>query len=706
LLFLAAALVFTSCAHDTDGGTPPAAQPNPAALVNAVYGGLNPGGAWVTVAFKVENKAVCAFSGDNTSNEYTYTYYDNRSGGLSAANEGGWTPGAFTLNEDGSKLTFTNFGGHGGEKIFNRLRKTDLTAEDSPSDLDALPLDLTGSVWGGSTPQNEGTGYLTLVFKTDNNVIAAFSADSTSNAWTYSYENGTGSIIATGWSPGDFTVSNGVLTFSNYGGHGGEKTFTRYYQSPTTESPAAPTPSVIAGNNQLTVTWQAVTGATSYEVYWHTADDTAAILAANKKVVTATSADITGLTNNTYYYVWVKAKNSKGTSDFSPAKGIMYPSIAKVWAFSNFAYLQKSDGTLWATGNNQYGQLGLGDSGADTNRTKFVQVKDASGAPITDVKKIDSVLNGVRLLKNDGTLWGVGRNANSARGDTDTANKSNFIPLTMEDGTTPMTGVSDIGGFLAIKDGELYVAGENNAAYKALGFERDGHQSGFVKVTTDINGDAINNVAAVFGTRTASFFVKTNGDVYACGSNTNGILGLGNTNTPVAKFTKVQGLTGVKDLQISGLTHVIVLKQDGSVWGAGNKDRSLGMDSSADKITTFTQFKWDDGTLITGIKEIAYSMLLKEDGTVWTPGEHDAGMNTIINPPKFIQVKDLFENILTGVSAIASPSGSTIYVLNDGQGLSAGSQGALGTGRNDIPATGLRLEDLDDLTPNLILFEE
>jgi hypothetical protein len=90
--------------------------------------------------------------------------------------------------------------------------------------------------------------------------------------------------------------------------------------SATAAAPPAPaTPMITAGDKQLTVTWTAVSDATAYELYWHTVNDYNAIPPANEQDVTSgTSTTITGLTNDTRYYVWVKAKNSGGTSDFSP----------------------------------------------------------------------------------------------------------------------------------------------------------------------------------------------------------------------------------------------------------------------------------------------------------------------------------------------------------------------------------------------------
>lgn len=75
------------------------------------------------------------------------------------------------------------------------------------------------------------------------------------------------------------------------------------------------TPTVTAGDAQLTVTWTAFTGASEYEVYYGTTTTPVTLWA----TVSATSVTITGLSNSTTYYVGIKAKNNIGTSDFSLA---------------------------------------------------------------------------------------------------------------------------------------------------------------------------------------------------------------------------------------------------------------------------------------------------------------------------------------------------------------------------------------------------
>jgi hypothetical protein len=82
-------------------------------------------------------------------------------------------------------------------------------------------------------------------------------------------------------------------------------------------APAAPT--VTPADSQLTLSWTAVDGAIAYELWYGTANDPTSAQQFSADVTSGTTATITGLTNGTIYYVWVKAKNSAGTSGFSAA---------------------------------------------------------------------------------------------------------------------------------------------------------------------------------------------------------------------------------------------------------------------------------------------------------------------------------------------------------------------------------------------------
>jgi fibronectin type 3 domain-containing protein len=84
-------------------------------------------------------------------------------------------------------------------------------------------------------------------------------------------------------------------------------------------TPQAPsTPAVSIGNGQITVSWTAVEGATAYEIWTGTTNSSASATKNGDDESVSLSRTISGLTNGTTYYVWIKAKNSVGTSGFSP----------------------------------------------------------------------------------------------------------------------------------------------------------------------------------------------------------------------------------------------------------------------------------------------------------------------------------------------------------------------------------------------------
>jgi hypothetical protein len=210
---------------------------------------------WLTISFlelesaikgsdDIGYRAIAAFSADNSTNNWGYTYDSAaRSGTLPGA--GGWLGGgAFTISADYKTLTFTSF--MGSARNFRRLRAKDLTIDSVPFTPGDLPGDLVNSVWAGETPRQGD--WLTMTFKnlaepldeekapekTGQRVICSFSADNSTNDWGYDYDSTKkAGTITTGspWSPAPdgFTVSadGKTLTIPNYGGHGEGLAFSR-----------------------------------------------------------------------------------------------------------------------------------------------------------------------------------------------------------------------------------------------------------------------------------------------------------------------------------------------------------------------------------------------------------------------------------------------------------------------------------------------
>lgn len=80
--------------------------------------------------------------------------------------------------------------------------------------------------------------------------------------------------------------------------------------------PATPTlESISTSGNTITITWNRVSGASKYTIYYGTSTST--LTAKSVNVEDITSYTLTGLAYNKKYYVWLKARNSTGTSSAS-----------------------------------------------------------------------------------------------------------------------------------------------------------------------------------------------------------------------------------------------------------------------------------------------------------------------------------------------------------------------------------------------------
>ena len=96
----------------------------------------------------------------------------------------------------------------------------------------------------------------------------------------------------------------------------------------------------------------------------------------------------------------------------------------------------KSDGTVWAWGRNDWGQLG---DGSMTNRLTPVPVSGLTGVVAIAGGGVHSL-----ALKSDGTVWAWGGNSSGQLGDGSMTNRLTPVP------------VSGLTGMVAIAGGELH----------------------------------------------------------------------------------------------------------------------------------------------------------------------------------------------------------------------------------------------------------
>lgn len=120
-------------------------------------------------------------------------------------------------------------------------------------------------------------------------------------------------------------LTNGTPYYVFYRGKNSANAFTAWSPSVTATpvaalvAPVAPqAPTLVAGDAQIEVSWTAVDGASTYQVAYSETNDPATATAFGDPVST-TTATITGLTNGTNYFVFVKAQNTAGDSAYSVA---------------------------------------------------------------------------------------------------------------------------------------------------------------------------------------------------------------------------------------------------------------------------------------------------------------------------------------------------------------------------------------------------
>ena len=306
-----------------------------------------------------------------------------------------------------------------------------------------------------------------------------------------------------------------------------------------------------------------------------------------------------------------------------------------------------ADGLVWAWGTNTSGEVG---DGTTTNRPSPTQVTALNGAGIVAVAAGG---NHTLALSSDGTVWAWGYNGSGQLGDASTTTR-----------TTPIHLVS-LSSVVAIAAGTSHsVALRSDGTIYTWGLNGNGQLGN--NSTTQATAPVLVDGGVLLGSAigagdTHTLAVKTDGTVWAWGSNNFGQLGDASTTqrlTPVqmsgvSNAAAVDGGTGFSILRLSDNT----LKATGY-----NGQGQLGDGTTTPRTAPVAV------SVLTSISKLivgtSHTVAIKADGTLWRWGGNSSGQlgtGTLISTPTPGQVAGL------GSISVAAAGGThTVVAAGDG----------------------------------------
>lgn len=309
--------------------------------------------------------------------------------------------------------------------------------------------------------------------------------------------------------------------------------------------------------------------------------------------------------------------NNSGVAQTSPAQvlktvitnGIAsYPALSGIIAVSaggNHSLALDNNHTIWAWGNNYYGQLG---DTTTISRATAVQVLDpATGAPLSQATQISA--GGSHSLSVVGTgvdarayAWGYngfGQLGNALRPVFQNISTSNLTsPSAVTD--TSNNALRNVISVAAGGSHSLIIATNNDidpvtvwaCGYNFLGQLGQGNTSSGTPDTTDRNHGAVKvlNLPTTHGTPVAvaagldhSLVLMSDGTVFGWGYNFFGQVGNGQSNTNIPVVVPTQVMIG-NNTPLSNVIQIVAV---------GNNSLAVAMDSATRRKTVYT---WGDNT--------------------------------------------------------------------------------------------------------------
>ena len=291
-------------------------------------------------------------------------------------------------------------------------------------------------------------------------------------------------------------------------------------------------------------------------------------------------------------------------------------SVAQIAEGSYHTMILTTDGELYGAGYNEYGGLGLGDGIA---RYTFTRI------PVPDDKKVAQVVLGEDssfIITEDGELYGTGDNYYGQLGVGDYDDRYVFTPVTIPDAkkvTQVVTGYYH--SLIITEDGALYGTGWN-ISYQ-LGLTTFPVYSTFTAIAIPGN----KKVSRVATGADHSLIITSKGELYGTGDNEIGQLGVGESVTIYTTFTRITtpGQKAVSQVAV-GADHSLIITTDGMLYGTGlNYGGELGLGDLTEKYS-FKEIRIPESKKVSQVDAGYYhSAIVTTDGKLCVAGDNEYG---------------------------------------------------------------------------------
>jgi len=413
--------------------------------------------------------------------------------------------------------------------------------------------------------------------------------------------------------------------------------------------------------------------------------------------------------------------------------GDKLPPIKEIVRMGDSTYYLTKDGEVYVCGKNFYRQLGVESTETVYDEASWQDIpvvltpKKING--LSGIKAIETSGDSTWYITEEGDVYVSGENFYGQLGVESTGTVYDEMrwtdvpivsPVTIINGIAPVKEIKRNGNsvWYIAEDGTVYVCGYNQLG--ELGVESTGSvwdemmwaDISIVSLVTQIEG--IEKIDKVINEPRNTWYVTEEGEVYACGANEFGQLGVESTGTAyddgwlidisiVEIAKKIEGLEGV-DKVISDGSSTWYITEEGDVYACGkNQYRQLGVESTeniehpadyVDELVPIVEniVKIDGLERVDEIKSNGKSTwYITQEGYVYVCGKNDyreLGVESTEN----IWVEEAWETVpivsfptqvtgLVGVNEVVNYRNGTWYITRDGKVYVCGynGDGMLGT---------------------------